>query len=109
MAGKVLHEISLEKLDEIYNFVSLSIYQLKKLNLRNEDIKILMPNWFKFVMEHSYTRYTYYRTAEQQLIEAKFFDIEVYPHFKNEIVVYCKEFHLNKELDQPKIFEICQS
>lgn len=106
MANKVLHKISYEKLDEIFNFVRHSIYQLKELNLRNEDIKILMPSWFKFVMEHSYTRYTYYRTAEQQLIEAKFFDIEVLPHFKNEIVVYCKEFYLNKELDQPKIFII---
>lgn len=66
----------------------------------------IMPDSFKYIMQNYYRRPTYFQTAEEQFREAKIFDIEVYPHYKNEIVVYCTKFDLYEGLDQPKIFEL---
>lgn len=106
MAIKMIKEIKFEQLDNIFKFVRHSLYQFQEQNVRNEDLRVLMPDTIKTCMQHYYRRPIDYQTPEHQLREAKIFDIEVYPHYKNEIVVYCTKFDLYKELDQPKIFEL---
>ena len=106
MESKILKEVTFEKLDQIFNFVRHSLYQFEELNVRKEDMRVLMPDSFKYIMQNYYRRPTYFQTAEEQFREAKIFNIEVYPHYKNEIVVYCTKFDLYEGLDQPKIFEL---
>jgi uncharacterized membrane-anchored protein YitT (DUF2179 family) len=36
----------------------------------------------------------------------KYFDIEVQPHYKDEVVVFFKDYHVNPESLKPMIYEI---
>lgn len=106
MRGKIFKEFTYNKMDEIYSFVRNSLYDFDSMGVHKEKIRILMPDSVKYIMKHYYFRAVQYRTPEEQLKEARYCDIEVYPHYKNEIVVYCTEFDSHKELDQPKILEL---
>lgn len=102
---KILKEKTHSQLNEIFYFIGDSLYQFEKLNLRKEDLRILMPDSTKNAFNY-YNRAIMFQTQEQQLPNAKFFDVQVYPHYKSEIVVYCTKFDLCKECNQPKIFEL---
>lgn len=100
---KILKEIRVDKLNEIVCFVKDSLEHFEMLNARKEYIRILMPDSIRFILLN-YKRPTYFQTVEEQYYFTNLFNIEVYSHYKNEIVVYCTKFDLYKELDQPKIF-----
>lgn len=106
MKNKILKVLTYDQLDDIFNFVRHALYQFEEMDLHKEEIKILMPDSVKRMMQNYYRRPPYCQTPEEQLKEAKLYDIEVYPHYKNEIVVYCTKFDLYESLDQPKIFNL---
>jgi hypothetical protein len=102
MQSKIIN-MTYDKLDEIFRFVRYSLYQFENMRLHKEDIRILMPESINYMMQNYYGIVTNYQTIVEQLRGGKLYDIEVYPHYKNEIVVYCKKFEIHEELDQPKI------
>jgi hypothetical protein len=102
---KILKEITHSQLNEIFYFIGDSLCQFDKLNLRKEDLRILMPNSTKCAFNY-YRRQIMFQTQEEKFHAENFFDVQVYPHYKSEIVVYCTKFDLYKECDQPKIFEL---
>lgn len=102
---KFLKEITHSQLNEIFYFIGDSLCQFEKLNHRKEDLRILMPDSTKCAFDY-YRCAIMFQTQEQQFRDAKFFDVQVYPHYKSEIVVYCTKFDLYKECEQPKILEL---
>lgn len=106
MRDKTIREMSYSELDNVFNFVRRSLYDFEELNVHKEDIRILMPESFKLMLQYHYRRPIVMQSVNDQIIDAKFFNVEVLPHFKNEIVVYCTKFDLHKELNQPKIYEL---
>lgn len=73
MEGKILKEVTFEKLDQIFNFVRHSLYQFEELNVRKEDMRVLMPDSFKYIMQNYYRRPTYFQTAEGAISGSKIF------------------------------------
>ena len=54
-------------------------------------------------MQYAVTSYE----ESAQLVEInKYFDIEVQPHYKDEVVVFFKDYHVNPESLKPMIYEI---
>lgn len=102
---KRIFEMRYDSCNQIADFIFKSVHHFYSLDLRNEEIKILMPESVKFVFQQNHMR-VLYPDSEHEFLFKKFYDIEVQPHYKNEIVVYCPQFWKNPILDCPKILEI---
>lgn len=103
----VITEITQSQLEEIYIFIINSMCFFESLGLNNEDIKILMPYFYR----HAFR--TYFRRPVDMLnirevedFDFKFRNVEVNLHYKKEIVVYCTRFESNEIFDQPKIYPL---
>ena len=99
-------KISIDDLNTIHSFILNSICNFNGLNLQREDLRILMPEWILFIMQNNISGLNRFSTAVNGFRNNKIFGIEVYPHFKNEIVVYTTKFYYNEELYGPKIIEL---
>jgi hypothetical protein len=100
------YKISKDDLNTIHSFVLNSICTFNELGLQREDLRVLMPEWILFIMQNNISGLNRFSNAVNGFRNNKIFGIEVYPHFKNEIVVYITKFYNNEELYGPKIIEI---
>lgn len=105
-----MKEISTEELQEITDFIQTEQLRLKEL-LRHssvDSITILMPNWL--VQTFKYHFYTNVKSVDPILNSAGstdyFFGCEVKPHYKDEVVVFYKDYHINPKFLEPKIYTI---
>jgi hypothetical protein len=95
------------EMQNIYHFIRQSVYDLKHLTNSHRDIKVAIPSWILYLFKN-YPMYEYRSldTPRNQLSENLFCGIEVQPHFKNEIVVFYTDYHINPERFKPSIYEI---
>ena len=98
-------KLDADKAQSILFFIEKSIHELRYLNIDKEYIKILIPE--PFVKMFFYRLNEIYGFSSinrvENLNELKIFDIQIYPHFKNEIVVYHTRFNFSNHLNQHKI------
>lgn len=101
---------SIEKheLLKIHNFLRSTIYEFKEMNIRSNELLITLPNWLKHILRSYPMQYAVPSDLEPvQLYEInKYFDIEVQPHYKDEVVVFFQNYHLGNEKFSPRIYEI---
>jgi hypothetical protein len=100
--------IEKHELLKIYNFLCSAIYEFKEMNIRSNELLITMPNWLKHILRSYPMQYAVPSDLEPvQLYEInKYFDIELQLHYKDEVVVFFKDYHVNPERLQPMIYEI---
>ena len=92
----------------IHNFLQGAIYEFQKMNVRSNELLITLPNWLKYILRSYPMQYavTSYEEVAQLVEINKYFDIEVQPHYKDEVVVFFKDYHVNPESLKPMIYEI---
>lgn len=100
------YKITTDQSSSILKFIAQSLYEFQHYNIEKKEIKVLMPEYALFIMLNNIGVLNWYPNAVNELRNNKIFGIEVYPHFKNEIVVYTTKFYNNEELYGPKIIEI---
>lgn len=100
-------EIKLDayKAKSILLFIEKSMFELRHLNIDKEDIKILIPEPFMELIIYRLREVCWFSPINkvEYLKELKIFDIQIYPHFKNEIVVYNVKFNFSNHPNQHKI------
>jgi hypothetical protein len=100
------YKITTDQLSDIFNFIAQSLYEFQNYNIQKKDIKVLIPEYVLFIMRNNIDVLDWYSYCVSELRINKILGIEVYPHFKNEIVVYTTKFYYNQELYGLKIKEI---
>jgi hypothetical protein len=101
-------KIEKHELLKIHNFLRSAIYEFKEMNIRSNELLITLPNWLKHILRSYPMQIAVSSYLEPvQLYEInKYFDIEVQPHYKDEVVVFFKDYHVNPENLKPMIYEI---
>lgn len=101
----LVRSLTYDQLDNIFYFIRKSIIELRSQNIHKDFIRILMPETVKEFLHMNYRRpVDFSSTTLDQYLENKLLDIEVLPHYKNEIVVYSIKWDFYKEKIEPKIF-----
>ena len=87
----------------IHNFLRSAIYDFHAMNFQADELIISLPNWLQIILR-SYPMVNYVdHNAAILLTHSKYFDIQVQPHFKDEIVVFVKDYHMNSGFFTPAI------
>ena len=85
-------EITYSKIETVFNFIRKSVYELENKGIHVTEIKVLIPNFFKRTIQ------TYYEhTLPLDNKHNRIFDVEIVPHYKNEIVVFHENFFKNHD------------
>lgn len=101
--------VNKETLNEITIFIGEELFELKS-KLKHQDIDkvvITMPDWLLQIFK-AYFRTTVSYSEEEKLLESFFYGSRVQPHFKNEVVIFYRDYHMNPKLFEPKIYAINQ-
>lgn len=98
--------IQREELDAIHHFIRLAIYDFHKMNCQSHELIICLPNWLQRIMRYYPMTIGVTLEQSQDLNFSRFYDIEVQPHFKNEVVLFFKEYHINPDYFTPAIHVI---
>jgi len=99
-------EIARQKLDEITSFIGEESNTLQEANnVEREAIYVAMPYWL-FQLFCSYFRTICSHSIKEEDSNIFFFGCKVQFHFKNEVVVFYRDFCRNSELFEPKIYTI---
>ena len=99
--------ITISQLNHILYFITKSLYSFHYLSNQREDFRVLMPEWIiTMLINNNNSILNDFRNTSKELTNNKIFGVEVYPHYKNEIVVYNINFFFNSKLDPPKIYII---
>ncbi len=100
-----IHNVIELKIETIIIFVMKSTFDFKNENINPEDIKILMPLHIKDALQAYNRRQLAYIFSDVSPVNA-IDNVEILPHYKNEIVVFFKHNLLYKNKFEPKIFEL---
>lgn len=98
-------KLDADKAQSILFFIEESVCELRHLNIQKECIKILIPEpLVEMIFYRLREEYSFSPTNKvENLKELKIFDIQIYPHYKNEIVVYNAKFNFSNHPNQHKI------
>lgn len=101
--------VNKEVLEEIATFIGEELFRLKgKLQYLDIDKTVVsMPDWL-LQMFQAYFRTTVSYSERQELLASHFYGSKIQSHFKNEVVVFYRDYHMNPELFEPKIYIINQ-
>lgn len=87
----------------IHNFLRSAIYDFRVMNCQCDELIISLPNWLQIILR-SYPMVNYVdHNAAILLTHSKYFDIHVQSHYKDEIVVFFKDYHINPSFFTPAI------
>lgn len=97
--------VSKEELDKITDFIERETYKMKysKGNIMPSNILILMPNW---LLRDFRTRYKVNIFSSDDDLPTAFFGHTIQSHYKDEVVIYYKDYHFNPKLFEPVIYTI---
>lgn len=98
-------QLDLNKTNEILDFICNSIGELRMQNVPEENVKILIPDIFQELITRALDE-LYGRTGNPRvrtLLLSNIFGAQIYPHYKNEIVVYNAKFNFSNHPNQHKI------
>lgn len=98
-----LKSINQSEILAIHHFLRSAIYDFHAMNCQSDELIISLPNWLQIILR-SYPMVNYTdHNAAILLTHSKYFDIQVQPHFKDEIVVFFKDYHINSGFFTPAI------
>lgn len=102
-------KISKTTIEEITSFIGRESFELKA-KLKHEDsnkVVVAIPDWLFSIFKY------YYNINVSGLPELEgslsyFYGCRIQPHFKDEVVVFYQDYHLDPKLFEPKIYTINQ-
>lgn len=80
-------EISYSSIETVFIFIRKSVYELENKGIHQNDIKVLMPNFFKRIMQTYYNELLPFDNKSDLI-----FNVKIVPHYKNEIVVFNENY-----------------
>lgn len=89
-------QISYHELDNIYNFIRESIYDLNRLGCQTHEIVIAIPNWFKELL-FCYNKQRFPTFTWNDSNQVLFFGVKIQYHYTDEIVVFFQDYHFDRE------------
>ena len=102
-----MKKITHQEIQEIYNFIRQSVYELNRLTPNNDEIVIALPSWLIYLFQHSPIReYRGIDVFPERIMEYVFMGIKTQPHYTDEIVVFYKEFQYCRDTTTYKIHQI---
>lgn len=98
-------EVPIRLIEKVELFIRESAFELRTVESTSADeIKILMPDWFL------QTLITYYRSLLTINFKSEetpsFFGYKIETHYKDEVVVFHKQYYRNREDLKPRILPI---
>lgn len=99
----VIKKINQSEILAIHHFLRSAIHDFHAMNCQSGELIISLPNWLQIILR-SYPMVNYVdHNAAILLTPSKYFDIQVQSHFKDEIVVFFKDYHINSSFFTPAI------
>ncbi|MDI1306419.1 MAG: hypothetical protein PSX42_16455 [bacterium] len=87
----------------IHNFLRSAINDFHAMNCQSDELIISLPNWLKFILRsYPMVNYVDHNTAIM-LEHTKYFDIKIQSHYKDEVVVFFQDYHINPSFFTPAI------
>lgn len=80
-------EITHSLIENIFNFIKRSSYELENSNYFQEEIKVMMPNYLKRNLQEYYNN-----TMTSCTEDSTLFGLEILPHYKDEVVVFYENY-----------------
>lgn len=108
-------KIKIDDLHEAWYNVASGIAHFHKLNLPNDEIKVLVPTYLAGALKTYYSRPggDWFPNGEIPIFPSndpwdniKYRNIQMLPHYKNEIVVFAVNWSFYEKLREPIIFEL---
>ncbi len=101
-----IKSINQSEIQAIHHFLRSAIYDFYAMNCQRDELIISLPNWLQMILR-SYPMVNYVdHNAAILLTHSKYFDIQIQSHYKDEIVVFFKDYHINPGLFTPAIHTI---
>ena len=97
-------DIIKEKLDKIASFIAEESMRFKSIT-NDENIFVCMPYWL-FTCFMFYHRKHVSRPEEARESDATFCGCKIQFHYKNEVIVFYKDYHKSPKLFEPKVYLI---
>ncbi|MNR04939.1 hypothetical protein D3C85_1209370 [compost metagenome] len=102
----VIKSITREEIAAIHNFIREARFDLNAMNYNSDELVICLPNWLQQLLRaYPMINYVDFETA-RVLDDSRYFDIQVQSHFKDEVVMFFKDYHINPSFFTPAIHVI---
>lgn len=80
-------KIEYTHVESVFNFIRKSLGELEDNNFYRDNIKIMMPNYFKRILQEYYNNTMSSSTECSSILR-----LEILPHYKNEVVVFYENY-----------------
>jgi hypothetical protein len=90
----------------IHNFLRDAIYDHRAMNCNPDELIISLPSWLQqLLISYPMTNYLDHNTA-MILEHSRYFDVKIQCHYRDEVVVFFKDYHFNPSFFKPVIRKI---
>lgn len=93
---------------DVFKYASQERHRYRRLNIEGQDLRILMPSWLSKLMIDDFQSKisNQFRTTSYDWERLRYMNAHILPHYQNEVVLYCVDWHFNPDMLTPVIFKI---
>ena len=102
----VTKQINKSEILAIHNFLMGAIFDFHAMNCQSNELIISMPNWLQQLLH--WRPITNYLDCNASILleNSKYADIKIQPHYRDEVVVFLKDYHRYPKNLFPVIYTI---